>query len=363
MSALRPIALYLPQFHPIPENDEWWGKGFTEWTNVTRAEPLFEGHYQPQLPTDMGFYDLRLNEVMQEQAKLATGYGIAGFCFYHYWFNGHLLLEKPLHNLLETGKPDFPFMMCWANENWSRRWDGREQEVLMKQDYSAEDDVKHIQYLLQFLQDPRYIRIDGKCVLAIYRLTLLPDPAATIRIWREEARKAGIELYLVHFENWDWRGAKMLDYGLDAGVEFAPHYQLVEYLKKHPIQQPSGMQKKMLRLLHKTGIRKKKQTTIYPYDWILQGAEMATYDYKRFPAACPSWDNTARRKEAATIFDGSSPEKFAQWLQIIRRKFKPYSKEENLVFINAWNEWAEGNHLEPCIKYGRQFLEAVKNNL
>ena len=189
--AKRVIAFYLPQYHPFPENDRWWGAGFTEWRNVVKARPLFRGHYQPHLPADLGFYDLRVPEVRQQQAALAERYGLSGFCYYHYWFNGHRLMQRPVEEMLASGKPDFPFMLCWANENWTRAWDGGEQEVLIRQEYSEEDDRAHIRYLLdEVFRDPRYIRVDGKPVFAVYRSALFPDMRRTIEVWREEAPAA-----------------------------------------------------------------------------------------------------------------------------------------------------------------------------
>ena len=196
-SPIRLIAFYLPQFHPIPENDEWWGKGFTEWTNVVRARPLFPGHYQPHIPADLGFYDLRLPEARQAQADLAREYGIGGFCYYHYWFNGRRLLSQPLDKVLASGKPDFPFCLCWANEDWTRAWDGRDKTILMRQQYCEEDDRQHIRWLVNVFRDKRYIRIGDKPIFLVYRATRIPDPLKTTSIWREEARKMGIgEIFL-----------------------------------------------------------------------------------------------------------------------------------------------------------------------
>src|SRR5665647_256742 len=197
---IRPIAMYLPQFHPIPENDEWWGKGFTEWTNVAKAKPLFKGHYQPHLPADLGFYDLRLEESRIAQAEMAKVNGIYGFCYYHYWFNGKRILERPFQEIFETGKPDFPFMLCWANENWTRTWDGGNHHILLEQKHSPEDDRNHIKALIPYFKDSRYIRVDNKPVFSVYRASLFPDISNTIRIWREEAEKEGLELYICCFE-------------------------------------------------------------------------------------------------------------------------------------------------------------------
>ncbi len=198
----KALAFYLPQFHPIPENDEWWGPGFTEWANVARARPRYPGHYQPHVPGELGYYDLRVPEVREAQAALAREHGISGFVYYHYWFHGKRLLERPFEEVLESGSPDFPFALCWANEEWTRNWDAMTGTVLMPQEYSEEDDLAHIRYLIRAFQDPRYIRIDGRPLLLVYRAELLPDPQRTFRLWRDEAKAAGIpDLYLCYVES------------------------------------------------------------------------------------------------------------------------------------------------------------------
>jgi len=218
----RVIAFYLPQYHPIPENDAWWGKGFTEWTNVTKARPLFRGHYQPHLPADLGFYDLRVAESREAQAELARQYGVTGFCYYHYWFAGKRLLNRPFDEVLMSGKPDFPFCLCWANENWTRIWDGGEDEVLMKQTYSEEDDVAHIRWLTRAFADERYIRIDGKPIFIIYRAHKLPNLKRTTDLWRHECRRLGVgELFLCRVDT-AADTSPPSEVGLDAAVEFQP---------------------------------------------------------------------------------------------------------------------------------------------
>jgi lipopolysaccharide biosynthesis protein len=220
----RLIAFYLPQYHPIPENDAWWGKGFTEWTNVTKAKPLFPGHLQPHLPADLGFYDLRLPEVRQAQADLAREYGINGFCYYHYWFNGKQLLERPFDEVLTSGVPDFPFCLCWANENWTRRWDGEEQEVLAAQKYSLEDDLEHIRALMPAFKDRRYLKIHGKPIFLVYQIQMLPSAEATANIWRDEAVKAGLPGLYLCFVTSISRMAQVdpSTVGFDAVIEFPP---------------------------------------------------------------------------------------------------------------------------------------------
>lgn len=225
MTKAKLIAFYLPQYHPIPENSAWWGTGFTEWKNVSKALPLFKGHYQPHLPADLGFYDLRLPEARIAQADLAREYGIHGFCYYHYWFNGRRILERPFNEVLASGSPDFPFCLCWANENWTRTWDGGSADILLQQDYSDEDDRNHIRSLLPALADSRYIRVDGKPLILIYRTELLPNPERTSDIWRSESYTAGIgELYLARVESFT-SGIEPASIGFDAAVEFAPDWR------------------------------------------------------------------------------------------------------------------------------------------
>jgi lipopolysaccharide biosynthesis protein len=356
----RVIAFYLPQFHPIPENDEGWGKGFTDWTNVTKARPLFKGHYQPHVPADLGFYDLRVPEVREQQAAMAKEYGIYGFCYYHYWFNGKRLLERPFNEVLKTGKPDFPFMLCWANENWTKKWNGGDKAILMKQDYNENDDVNHICYLLDnVFCDPRYIRINNKPVFCIYRSTLFPDMKRTIEIWRKEARKRGIDLYLCRMESFIQSGAEYLQDGFDASIEFQPHSNWSIYNQHH--------NHNIFHLINRVTNKILKQEffpTIISYKKYSKFvSDLPVPDYKRFPCITPSWDNAARMKRNFWLLYGSSPALYKQWLSATIRKFISYSEEENLLFINAWNEWAEGNHLEPDIKFGCGYLESTKEVL
>lgn len=351
----RVIAIYLPQYHPFPENDEWWGKGFTEWTNVTKARPRFPGHYQPHLPADLGFYDLRVPEVRAEQAKLASDAGIYGFCYYHYWFNGKLLMERPLKEILESGKPDFPFMICWANENWTRAWDGGEKHILIKQDYTLDDARTHIRWLIPYLKDPRYIKINGKPVIAIYRTNIIPNLKEMIDIWRDEARKEHLELYIARFESFGIAGDEYLKNGIDAAVDFQP---LGRSLNKYS----KTLSSKIIRIINKI---------LFPRFYLLINyARFVKFQcktplpgYKVYPCICPGWDNSSRRKKKIITFVGSTPELFGQWLRSIIKKFKPFSKEENFIFINAWNEWAEGNHLEPDRKWGNEYLKITKKIL
>lgn len=363
-TSIRAIAFYLPQFYPIPENDKWWGKGFTEWTNVVKAQPLFPGHYQPHIPADLGFYDLRLPEVRQAQAYLASEYGIYGFCYYHYWFNGKRLLERPFNEVLASGSPDFPFCLCWANHNWTRRWDGSDKEILMPQEYSQEDDREHIKWLGNVFKDDRYIKIGGKPLFLVYRANEIPNPLKTISIWREEARNLGIgELFLARVESFDERGDPAV-LGFDAAVEFQPDWlNLGNPLRKG--KPASGLARKLGLPYSAYDFR-----FIYQYNQIFDYGLMVdcmlkrpSPGYKRFPAVTPSWDNTPRWKSNRIILKDSSPAIYENWLRAVIRKTTSNNADENIIFINAWNEWGEGNHLEPCQKWGRAYLEATQRAL
>jgi lipopolysaccharide biosynthesis protein len=356
MTKHRIIAIYLPQYHPIPENDLWWGKGFTEWTNVTKAVPLFDGHYQPHLPADLGFYDLRLNEIIEQQVTMARDHGISGFMFYHYWFNGRRILEKPVNNYLKNHIPDFPFCLCWANENWSRNWDGQSNDVLLKQVYSLSDDIQHMQYLCRnVFSDDRYIRVDGKPVLAVYRTESFPDIKETTEVWREIAVKEGYpDLYLMRVESFEG-SIDPYSIGYDAAIEFQPDWNnLPKRLKVSAIERLKCL------LTGRTSIFETNH--IFSYKDLVKIAlsKPAPY-YKRYPGITPQWDNTPRRQKDAYIFHDSDPALFGLWLKEIIRRFHPYSNEENFIFINAWNEWGEGCHLEPCLKWRNSYLKTVKN--
>lgn len=356
---LRSIAFYLPQYHPIPENDEWWGKGFTEWRNVSKAKPLFPDHYQPHMPADLGFYDLRLPEARQAQAALAQEYGIHGFCYYHYWFTGKRLLERPFNDVLATNEPNLPFCLCWANENWTRRWDGQDDDILAEQIYSEADDRHHLRYLAQAFQDPRYIRIDGKPLFLVYRASKIPNPLATTITWRDEAQRLGIgEIYLVRVESFPDEHNDPVLIGFDASVEFQPDWGNLGL----PLQK--GRKWDLARKL-KLAEPAYGQNNIYDYATIVdQMLAKPTVPYKRFPCVTPNWDNTARRKDGnAMILQNSTPELYEHWLNAVVTRELSVPKSDRIVFINAWNEWAEGNHLEPCQKWSHAYLEATQRVL
>lgn len=359
MTKLKAIAVVLPQFHPIPENDAWWGKGFTEWTNVTKAKPLFEDHYQPHLPTDLGFYDLRLAQARKEQADLAKAYGIHGFCYYHYWFNGKRLLHEPLDGMLKQQDIDMPFILCWANENWTRRWDGKDHEILIKQEYSLADDKAHIRWLCEHIfVDSRYIKVDGKPVFMVYRHNLFPDIQKTLETWRRiatnEYNYKG--LYLMMAESFNDR-TNPETLGFDASVEFSPHAVIKNKLKESPNKS------KWFNQLFK-GRNETAKLDIRDFKLgVTQSMQRVLPNYKLYRSVTPAWDNTPRKGENGVVALGSSPELYGQWLKQLKDQFEPYAKDENFIFINAMNEWAEGNYLEPCIKYGRAYLEATQKAL
>jgi lipopolysaccharide biosynthesis protein len=356
------IAFYLPQYHPIPENDAWWGKGFTEWTNVTKARPLFPGHYQPHLPADLGFYDLRVAESREAQAELARQYGITGFCYYHYWFSGRRLLHRPFDEVLTSGRPDFPFCLCWANENWTRIWDGGDSEILMKQTYSHEDDLAHIRWLARAFADPRYIRVENKPLFIIYHAFQLPNIQKTTAIWRDECRRLGIgEIFLCRV---DTTGADVLppkEVGLDAAVEF------------HPDRGSMGVTLGYHRLrefrwndLHFFLRQKLLSDNIIAYNYRHVVSSMSRRiqpDYLRFPCVMPSWDNSPRRRRGPMLFIESSPKLFHQWVVARLANLAKSANTPRILFVNAWNEWGEGNHLEPDQRYGRSYLEALRDAL
>jgi glycosyltransferase involved in cell wall biosynthesis len=345
---IRAIAIYLPQFHRISENDKWWGRGFTEWTNVRRGAPQYMGHDQPHVPhPDLGYYDLNDPAVLERQAAMARAAGIEGFCFYYYWFDGKRLLEMPLDRLLATGRPDFPFCLCWANENWTRRWDGREREVLMSQNHGPGSDERFIRDVLPALRDPRYIRIDGRPLLAVYRPGQLPDPAGTARRWREVCRAEGLgEIFLACMDGLDAPAPNAI--GFDTAIQFPP------------------IKAQATRIDHLLALRRPETFAGHVFDYRHMVVNYA-FDARRraaWPAVCPSWDNTARMQERAHSWINATPHNYRLWLARVAEDLRADTPEQRRVlFINAWNEWAEGNHLEPDRRHGYAFLHATRQVL
>ena len=348
LSSVKIIAFYLPQFHAIAENNAWWGPGFTEWTNVRKAKPNFEGHDQPKIPADLGYYDLNNAGVMQSQFDLAAKYGVDGFCFYYYWFGGKRLLELPVDRMLDSMSPQFPYLLCWANENWSRRWDGQENEILISQNHSDEDDIAVINDLTRHFTNPSYIRVDGRPHLIIYRVDLFPNFAETAKRWREHCRNCGIgEIYLTMVESHDLvhKNISSREFGCDASIEFPP-------LNMGNHVQPPGA---MLNKSFVGGIGDYAEAA-FKY------CSRTLPRYNRFRGVMPGWDNTARRQDNSYCFIDSSPQLFQEWLEFVIKQTRWLKHgDEKIVFVNAWNEWAEGAYLEPDVKHGHQFLEAVRN--
>jgi lipopolysaccharide biosynthesis protein len=345
----RLIAFHLPQFHPIPENDAWWGRGFTEWSNVSKATPQFRGHLQPRLPADLGFYDLRLPEVLRQQADLARRTGVDGFCFHYYWFGGRRLLEGPLDAFAADPEIDLPFALSWANENWTRRWDGQESDILIAQQHSPEDDLAVFDDMARYMRHPRYIRVGGKPLLMVYRPDILPEAEATVRRWRARARETGLgELFLLctnAFGFSDYAGL-----GFDGIVEFPPHAISLGEITDHIEPLNVGFAGR-----------------VYDYDAVVAAkveelSERA--DPRSLPGVMPAWDNEARKPGAGHVFHNAAPEGFRQWLLAaldVSRRVAPTG--ERLVFVNAWNEWAEGAYLEPDRWFGHGFAQAARSAL
>ena len=351
MSAPRVVAFYLPQFHPIPENDEWWGAGFTEWFNVVTARPLYGDHDQPKLPADLGFYDLRTEETRMAQADLAREYGVDAFCYYHYWFGGRRLLSRPFDDVLRTGRPRLSFCLCWANENWTRRWNGDERGVLMRQRYSKEDDEAHIRHLVPALRDPRYLRVDGRPVLTVYRTSHLPDASQTAARWRRIAAEEGIaDLFLCKVEGFREEEGDPRHRGFDASIDFTPNRHVLRARRSSRI----------VRYARRTvGFDAGARYLRFEYrDVVREALSRPAAPYPRIPCVFPAWDNTARRGRGATIVGGSTPDLYRQWLEHALEVTPVLPGGDRLVFVNAWNEWAEGAFLEPSRRWGRQYLEA-----
>jgi hypothetical protein len=351
----RLIALYLPQFHPIPENDEWWGKGFTEWTNVVKAKPLFRGHYQPHIPADLGFYDLRISETRLAQAEMAQAYGIEGFCYYHYWFGGRRLLERPLDEVLRSGEPDFPFCLAWANATWSGVWHGCPHKILIEQTYPGpKDDESHFYILLKAFTDKRYLKVDGKPMFLVYVPKDLPNPRRTTDLWRELALKEGLKgLYLVAMQVQPWDHSEL-------GFDAAARHNLGMLPKIFDSQGPWGIR----RLIRAWERRNGYPRVVYPYKKAIQFlniTEASRIDLH--PIVIPNWDNTPRCGQSGWVLTNSHPELFRMHLHEAIKQVKDKPQDCRIIFIKSWNEWAEGNYLEPDLKSGRAYLEVIKEEV
>jgi hypothetical protein len=350
------VAFYLPQFHPIPENDEWWGKGFTEWTNVGRAKPLYRNHYQPHVPADLGYYDLRLPETRQVQANMAREYGIKAFCYWHYWFgNGKRLLDRPFNEVLESGKPDFPFCLGWANHSWEQKTWSTEKvnKLLIKQEYPGDEDyIQHFYTILEALKDNRYFRVDDKPFFLVWSPDEIPDNKRFLKLWKRLASENGIpDIHFAAFSTFKKNVSKFLEYGYDT---------VVLDLLEESFFNRSVIKKVYYRFLrHLFSIPKILDYTDYS-DFYLKNYYL---DPKVVPCIVPNFDHSPRSKDRGLILSNSTPENFGKLVRELISKIKGTDQEKKLLFIKSWNEWGEGNHLEPDLKYGKRHLEALKNNM
>lgn len=359
MSKIKTIAFYLPQFHPIPENDDWWGKGFTEWTNVAKAKPMFKGHYQPHVPADLGFYDLRLPESRKAQADLAKQYSISAFCYWHYWFgNGKRILERPFNEVLESGEPDFPFCLAWANETWSGIWHGLTNKILAEQIYPGEEDyIAHFEFLVKAFKDHRYFKVNGKPLFMVYKPMEIPDLKLFVNTFRRLAKEhnlEGIHLVATNVDpDWDAKA-----YGFDAltpAVHTKNEYlrsenSFVDFWRRIKQSRLSSYYKKIF----------KRPVRIYNYADAIQNFDEEHGDNIYYPTVIPNWDNSPRSGVNGFVLKNSTPELFEKALRNAKKLVSKYDDDNKIVFIKSWNEWAEGNHLEPDLKFGHQYLQVVK---
>lgn len=359
----RVIAMYLPQYHPIPENDKVWGKGFTEWTNVAKARPLFRGHYQPRIPADLGFYDLRLPQIREEQAKLACEAGIEGFMYWHYWFgNGKMLLEKPFQEVLESGKPDFPFCLGWANHSWSTKtWlkssalaiDSMIQEQLYP---GEEDNVNHFNYVLSAFKDHRYITVDGKPLFVIYDPLSVPNIASFMKLWRQLAMKSGLKG--IHFVGLRVGRSSSVQQLIKMGFDAVNNRSMWE---AEAAVVGSKIRRRLISLFSR-----KMQVMLSKYEYRDVMRNLSTEDDLQenvYPTILPGYDRTARAGRRAIIYHNATPEYFGEHVDNVLKYIENKSDEHKIIFLKSWNEWGEGNYMEPDLKYGNAFLEELKLRL
>lgn len=380
----RVIAYYLPQFHPIPENDEWWGKGFTEWTNVGKANPLFKGHNQPRVPADLGYYDLRLPEIREQQAELARNAGIEGFCYYHYWFGkGKQLLERPFNEVLDSGKPDFPFCLCWANHDWTDKiWSDsgltvESEKTLIKQEYSEDDNVKHFYHLLPAFKDKRYIKIEGKPCFVIWHPHDIPNCSSFINLWQQLAKENGLggiyfianqpTLSYLDLQNlplsqiikrninlaYD-KFEKVLALGFD-GINSKGDYRAEYYVRSNWMI----LKRKIYNLVfRKYTIIRSKQKDINKYLYTEEDTQNNVY-----PTLLPNWDHSPRSGKRRQIYVDSTPEVFKEQIKKALSLIKDRDSEHRVLFLRSWNEWGEGNYVEPDLQYGHGYLDVLRETI
>ena len=367
------IAMYFPQFHVIPENDEWWGEGFTDWVNVKKARPQFEGHYQPRVPLDADYYDQSQPEVLRRQAELAKNFGIYGFCHYHYWFDGRQLLETPTELMLKDSSIDIPFCLSWANETWSRRWDGLDFQLLIKQTHPADKKrwKLHFDYLLKAWTDDRAIKVDGKPVFVIYRPQNIPEIADMLDYWRELAHQSGLPgLYFIVQKSFQY--PRNCFHGFDAMFQFQPFETIHSpFMEGRPnkyslfgklVHSLPERAQDFLRALYARALQK---MTVHDYEAVWNYIVQVRNDEQlvTYPGAFADWDNTARYGNRARLFRGASPERFEYWFGKLLESMPERGLPEDFIWLNAWNEWAEGAYLEPDEKFGLAYLSALKSQV
>lgn len=375
----RIIALYLPQYHPIPENDEWWGPGFTEWVNVAKAKPLFRGHVQPRIPADLGFYDLRLPETREKQAQLAREAGIEGFCYYHYWFgNGKQLLERPFNEVLASGKPDFPFCLCWANHDWTNKtWKKgaslRQDSMIMKMEYSREDHIAHFNHLLPAFRDERYIKVDGKPVFGVWAPRDIPEVKAFIELWQQMARENGLPG--IHFVGYTTNAAgksvktgKMDMWNTEHAADFYNNILDLGFDAVMSNGLPRGQSLahgKLSMLLYYLGGQTFLPTTLRTdYAKVMRHYYVEEDKWENvYPTLLPQWDRTPRAGKKTDPLVNATPEKFQRSVEEAISLLKDKDPEHQILFLKAWNEWGEGNYVEPDQQFGHGWLNAIKNAL
>lgn len=348
-AAAKIVAFYLPQYHRVQENDEWWGQGFTDWTNVRKAKPLFHGHNQPRIPADLGYYDLADPDIHFRQAELAKSHRVSAFCYYVYWFSGRRILERPLDLVRSHEDLEMPYLLCWANEPWSRRWDGSEEQVLIEQTHSASHDAQFIEDVAEHLAGPRYVRIQNRPVLLVYRAGLLDEPLKTTDAMRERALRIGLgEIYLgmvQSFGHWD-----PISYGFDGAIEFPPHNLSIDAVAATLRQETSLNAGSISGPSYDDVIRVSLSRPVPSFDW--------------FRGVMPDWDNTSRRGMRGTVYVGSTPSKFQGWVEAaLESTYLFHPPGERLIFVNAWNEWAEAAYLEPDEAHGDAYLQSIQHAL
>lgn len=355
MSKPRLIAFYLPQYYPTKENDEWWQEGFTEWTNVGNARPLFKGHYQPKVPADLGYYDLRVPEVREHQVRLAREAGIEGFCYWHYWFEGRRLLDRVFKEVVENGTPDFPFCLCWANHSWYRKtWDpNKPNKLLIEQTYSGKEDyIAHFNAMLPAFKDSRYMKVNGKLIFGVFAAMDIPNQKEFFDTWNCLAKENGLEGFYFFGFTFDHQEVPII---LERGFDSACIDNVMAVSSTQNI-----LSRFMWRLIKK--ITKIPKLISYDeYTKLFQ--KLYEVNDRIHPCIVPNFDHSPRSRHRGTIIVESSPNKWKQFCKSIFSKVKNRKQEENIVFIKAWNEWGEGNYLEPDLKYGKQFIEATREAL